>query len=221
MLDRWGQVICTSLKWSNHPHLEIVLDKRSYKWNPSDGWEQPANLWRLCCCSSAFSRCLACLHTWLFPTARWPKFDLSISQRFLLNGFSYCQHYIHSLGSESLFLSSALPEIEITTRKKLNQLSEGWVNFENRIKRLEATTCFPLHAWQILDGLELTLHRAKWKRITHGKGCGRKQRMQRCLSRAQRNLGSCVIAARKERVKRATGCSIDLMEKVWYSKIGS
>lgn len=177
MLDRWGQVICTSLKWSNHPHLEIVLDKRSYKWNPSDGWEQPANLWRLCCCSSAFSRCLACLHTWLFPTARWPKFDLSISQRFLLNGFSYCQHYIHSLGSESLFLSSPLPEIEITTtRKKPNQLSEGWVNFENRIKRLEATTCFPLHAWQILGGLELTLHRAKWKRITHGKGCGRKQR---------------------------------------------
>lgn len=203
MLDRWGQVICTSLKWSNHPHLEIVLDKRSYKWNPRDGWEQPANLWRLCCCSSAFSRCLACLHTWLFPTARWPKFDLSISQRFLLNVFSYCQHYSHSLGSESFFLSSPLPEIEITTTKKNPQPAKwglSWLWKQNQEvggNNLFSSACVTNLGW---SGAYTSYSQVK--RVTHKKGCGGKQRgWEDASAGPKRNLGSCVIAAREERVR--------------------
>lgn len=126
--------------------------------------KQQANLWRLCYCRSAFSRCLACLHTCLFLTARWPKFDLSFSQRTPLTCFPfffffYSQLYICSPGPESFFLSSSLPEIEITRKK----LSEGWVNFENQLWksvswRWNLFSSARNRILQISDGPKLMVH---------------------------------------------------------------
>lgn len=164
--------------------------------------KQQANLWRLRCCGSAFSRCLACLHTCLFLTARWPKFDLSISQRTPLQCFFHCQLYVHSLGSESFLLSSSLPEIEITRQKKL---SGGWVNFENRINRLEATTCFLLHVteyyrpWKVQSSRFIQpTKQYSLKRVVAGNS-----QWKGASPGPKRNPESGVIATRGEGAKRA------------------
>lgn len=82
----------------------------------------------------------------------WPQYltEIPLKCFFLLSAL-----YSQSGVWESLpfFTAARNRNYNNNNKKNPNRLSEGWANFENRIKRLEATTCFPLHVGQILDGL--------------------------------------------------------------------
>lgn len=166
MLDRWGQVICTSLKWSNHPHLEIVLDKRSYKWKPRNGWEAASKPLKALLLQICLQQVPGVPSHMSIPNCQmakvWPQFlteNSSYMFSFSFFFFFYCQLYICSPGPESFFLSSSLPEIEITRKK----LSEGWVNFENQLWksvswRWNLFSSARNRILQILDGPKLMVH---------------------------------------------------------------
>lgn len=223
MLDRWGQVICTSLKWSNHPHLEIVLDKRSYKWNPCDGWEQPANLLKTLLLQLCLQQVPGVPSHMALPNCQmakvWPQYLTEIPLKcFSLLSALYSQSGVW----ESLPFFTAARNRNYNKKKTSNQLSEGWVNFENRIKRLEATTyflCMYDRSWMVwsLHFIEPS------KKNNPRKGLWQEaKRMKRCLSRAQKEPGvPCDCSKKGKDEEKATGCCIDLMEKLQYSKPGS